>query len=127
MALINQNLNTTSILKQETLHAIADILGNGYKCYVNNSTQEVLTAENVSLEDQKSGDYTEYVPLEGPVMFGFMQDYIQNVDDFEKQSELLEAISFEHPFKNFKTRIYSTGLADEWIAYRTEKIAKEIA
>lgn len=109
-------------MKKETLQAVADILGNGYKCYVSTATEEVFTAENVKLEDQQSDAYIAYVPLEGPVIFGIMQDYIKGVADFEKQSELLESISFDNPFKNFKTRVYSTGLADEWIAYRTERI-----
>ena len=113
-------------MKKSTLQAVADLLGNGYKCYVNNTTEEVRTSENVPLEDQHSDRYKEYVPLEGPIIFGFMQDYIKGVGDFEKQSELLEAISFDNPFKSFKTAVYSTGLADEWIAYRLERIVEII-
>ena len=113
-------------MKKETLEAVAEILGNGYKCYVNKKTEEVHTADNVSLEDQQASDYQEYLPLEGPITFGFMQDYINSVEDFEKQSELLEAISFDNPFKNFKNAVYSTGLADEWIAYRIERIVEVI-
>ena len=113
-------------MKKETLQAVADILGNGYKCYVNTTTEEVQTAENVSLEDQQSHNYKEYVPLEGPVIFGFMQDYVKSVEDFEKQSELLGAISFDNPFESFKTAVYSTGLADDWIAYRIARIMEVI-
>lgn len=113
-------------MKKETLHAVAEILGNGYKCYVNKTTEEVYSAADISLEDQQSDNFKEYVPLDGPVVFGFMQSYVQSVKDFEQQSELLEALSFENPFKTFKTRVYSVGLADEWIAYRIERIVELI-
>jgi len=113
-------------LKEETLQKVAEILGNGYKCYVNKSTEEVLTAEKVSLEDQQRDNYREYLPLEGPLTFGFMQDFVNGIEDFEKQSELLESISFEQPFKNFKTKIYNIGMADEWIAYRIQRIVELI-
>ncbi len=113
-------------MKEETLNAIAEILGNGYKCYVHKASEEVHSAADLSLEEQKSADYQEYLPLDGPVVFGFMQDFIQGTEDFEKQSELMEAISFENPFKSFKTRVYQVGLADEWIAYRTERIVAVI-
>lgn len=113
-------------MKKETLHAVAEILGNGYKCYVNKATEEVHSAAEVSLEDQKSDVYQEYVPLEGEIVFGIMQDYINSVADFEKQSDLLESISFEQPFKSFKTKVYKVGLADEWIAYRTGRIVETL-
>lgn len=109
-------------MKKETKEAVAAIIGNGYKCYVNLATEEVYTADSIDLDKQQSSDYKEFVPLEGPVTFGIMQDYIQSVEDFEKQSELLESVSFDSPFKNFKTKVYGIGLADEWIAYRTECI-----
>ncbi len=109
-------------MKEETQQAIATIVGNGYKCYVHKTTAQVFTAEDISLEDQKSDTYAEYVPLDAVFTFRFMQNFIQTVDDFEKQSELLEAISFESPFKSFKTKVYNVGLGDEWLAYRTRCI-----
>lgn len=113
-------------MKKETLHAVAEILGNGYKCYVNKATEEVRSAADISLEDQKSDAYQEFVPLEGEIVFGIMQDYISSIEDFEKQSELLEAISFEQPFKSFKTMVYKVGLADEWITYRIKRIVETL-
>lgn len=106
------------LVKEETQQAIAAIVGNGYKCYAHKTTEQVFTADDISLEHQKSDTYAEYVPLDASFTFGFMQSFVQTVDDFEKQSELLEAISFESPFKNFKTKVYSLGLGDEWLAYR---------
>ncbi len=114
-------------MKHDTLLEVAEILGNGYKCYVKLADESVHTADTVSLEDQKSDAYQEFVPLEGEVTFGIMERYTASVSDFEKQSELIEALSFDQPFLNFKRKAYAIGLADEWLPYRAEAIAKILA
>ena len=111
-------------MKKETLAAVAAILGDGYKCYASESTGEVYAAEDINLEDRKAGDYKEFVPLEGPVTFGIMEQYCAVVEDFGKQSELMETLMYEQPFQNFKRKVYAIGLADEWIAFRIEKIVE---
>lgn len=110
-------------LKNETYLAIAEILGDGYKCYVNLETEEVHTAEKVKLEDQKSNAYAEFVPLESTLTFGIMKDYCATVEDFGKQSDLMECLMYEQPFQNFKRKVYAIRLADEWIAYRSNRIS----
>lgn len=109
-------------MKKETLNAVADILGNGYKCYVNMATEEVFSAENIDVETRKSTKHQEFVPLEGTITFGIMQDFVATIDDFEHQSELMEALSYDQPFLTFKRKVYALHLADSWIAYRTERI-----
>ena len=51
-------------MKKETFDAIACILGNGYTCFVNKKTEEVFSAEAISLAEQKSTDYQAFEPLE---------------------------------------------------------------
>ncbi|PCJ66709.1 MAG: hypothetical protein COA58_04420 [Bacteroidetes bacterium] len=109
-------------MKKETLAAVAAILGNGYKCYASESTGEVFAAEDINLEDRKAGNFEEFIPLEGPITFKIMEQYCASVEDFGKQSELMETLMYELPFQNFKRKVYAIGLADEWIAYRIEKI-----
>lgn len=113
-------------MNTKTLTEVAAILGNGYKCYANNATGEVSAADEISLEDRKAGDYTEYSPLAGPDMFKIMEEYCTKVEDFEKQSELMEAMMFDSPFQSFKRKVYAIGLADEWIAFRTAKIVETL-
>ncbi|MGB0851009.1 MAG: hypothetical protein ACPGTP_07170 [Bacteroidia bacterium] len=112
------------MLSKETLLAVAAILGNGYKCYANKNTGEVFASEDITLEDRKTGDFQEFVPLEGPVTFGIMEQYCASVEDFEKQSDLMETLLYEQPFQNFKRKVYAIGLADEWITFRSEKIVE---
>ena len=38
-------------MREETLKTVAGILGNGYTCFVNKQTEEVFSAENISLAD----------------------------------------------------------------------------
>ena len=45
-------------------------------------------------------------------------------EDFSNQSELMEALTFEQPFSNFKRKVYQIHLADEWIAFRNQKIVE---
>ena len=108
--------------KKETLEAVAAIIGDGYKCYASEATGEVLKAEEINLEARKEGNFKEYVPLEGPITFKMMEEYVASVEDFGKQSELLETLLYEQPFQTFKRKVYAIGLADEWIAFRTQKI-----
>jgi len=111
-------------MKKEFLEEVAEILGNGYKCYLNLDTHEVSSAEDVSLEIRQSGNFREYVPLEGEEMFRIMQAYCSDVNDFEKQSELMECLIYEQPFQNFKRKVYALHIADEWLVYRKEAIVK---
>ena len=111
-------------MKKETLTAIADIIGNGYKCYASDTSEEVFTAEDINLEDRKAGNFKEYVPLDGAVTFGIMKDYCATVTDFGKQSELMETLLYEQPFQSFKRKVYAIHLADEWLIYRTQKIVE---
>ena len=114
-------------MKHNTLLEVAEILGNGYKCYVKLADETVHTVNMIDLEKKQSDDYQEFVPLEGEVTFGIMERYTAGVVDFEKQSELMEALTFEQPFQNFKRKVYNIGLADEWLVYRAEAIAKLLA
>jgi hypothetical protein len=109
-------------LKKETLEAVAAIIGDGYKCYASEQTGEVLKAEEINLEARKEGNFKEYVPLEGPITFKLMEEYVASVEDFGKQSELMETLMYEQPFQTFKRKVYAIGLADEWIAFRIQKI-----
>ena len=111
-------------MKEETLLEVAGILGNGYKCYVKLADESIHTVESISLAEKQSNEYKEFVPLESVVTFGIMERYTASVSDFEKQSELMEALTFEQPFQNFKRNVYKIGLADEWLAYRAAEIAK---
>jgi hypothetical protein len=112
------------MLNKETLAADAAILGNGYKCYANENTGEVFSAEDITLEERNAGNFKEFVPLEGPITFGIMEQYCASVEDFGKQSELMETLMYEQPFQNFKRKVYAIDLADDWIAFRIEKIVE---
>jgi hypothetical protein len=111
-------------MKKETFEAVAAILGNGYTCFVNKKTEEVFSAEDISLAEQKSSEYKSFVPFEGKVVFGMMEEFTASVEDFSNQSELMEALTFEQPFSNFKQKVYKINLADDWIAFRTQKIVE---
>lgn len=111
-------------MKKETFEAIAAIIGNGYTCFVNKKTEEVFSAEDISLAEQKSDDYETFVPLESKLVFGMMQAYTASVEDFSDQSELMEALTFEQPFSNFKQKVYKIHRADEWIAFRNQQIVE---
>lgn len=111
-------------MKRETLESVAGILGNGYKCYVNKSTEEVFSAADLNLEQQKSVDFQEFIPIEGPIVFGMMEQFTASVEDFEKQSQLMEALMYDQPFTTFKRKTYDVNLANEWIAYRMDKIVE---
>ena len=111
-------------MREETLKTVAGILGNGYTCFVNKQTEEVFSAENISLAEQKSSEYKSFVPLESKVVFGIMQEFTASVEDFSDQSELMEALTFEQPFSNFKQKVYKIHRADEWIAFRNQQIVE---
>ena len=111
-------------MREETLKTVAGILGNGYTCFVDKQTEEVFSAEDISLAEQKSPEYKSFVPLEGKVVFGMMEEFTASVEDFSNQSELMEALTFEQPFSNFKQKVYKINLADDWIAFRTQKIVE---
>lgn len=112
---------------KNSLHHVAEILGNGYKCYLNKESGEVFQADAISIEDRGAEHYLEYNPLESKIIFGFMQDFCAQVEDFGKQSELMEALLYNQPFQSFKNKTYNLGLADDWIAYRTERIVEVIS
>jgi hypothetical protein len=117
-------MDNNNLVKQETNIAIAEIVGNGYKCFVNTSTGEVFSAEHIDIEARKANNFKEYSPLSSKVFFALMQDYIETIDDFEHQSELMEALSFEQPFQTFKRKVYALHLADQWLTYRNERIVQ---
>lgn len=109
-------------MNDNMLYKIAEILGNGYKCYAKTTTGEVFSVEGITAEQRGSADIKEFVPLEGPAFFKIMKNYCSQLDDFEKQSELMETLLYDQPFLNFKRKTYSLNLADDWIAYRTNAI-----
>lgn len=111
-------------MKKETLQTVATILGNGYKCFVNTTTEEVYEVEQFTTELKAEIKYKEYVPLEGTIFFNLMKEYCATVEDFDYQSQLMETLLYEQPFQHFKRKVYALGLADEWIAYRTQKIVE---
>jgi len=113
-------------MKIDTLQAIAHILGNGYKCFVNLETEEVFSAEDLPLAQQKSIKFKSYVPLEGKLTFAMMEEFTAQVDDFGDQSALMETLTFEQPFYNFKKKVYQLRLADDWITFRTQKIINHL-
>ena len=109
-------------MNTNTLTEVAEILGNGYKCYADKNTGKVYAADQITLDERDAGDFTEYSPLEGPDMFKIMENYCTKVEDFGKQSELMEAMMYDQPFQSFKRKVYAIGLADEWIAFRIQRI-----
>jgi len=113
-------------MSPKTLEAIATILGNGYTCFVHREREEVFSAADLTLEEQKSAEYKCFIPLESKVMFNMMEAYTASIEDFEQQSALMEALTFEQPFSNFKKKVYQFHLADGWIAYRTQKIIETL-
>jgi hypothetical protein len=120
--IINNN-----ILNKETLLKVAAILGDGYSCFANAETGEVFTADEIDLEARKADHIKEFTPIDSTTTFAIMQDYTATVDDFEKQSELMEILLYDQPFLNFKRKVYAVNLAEEWLAYRAERIATLLA
>jgi len=94
--------------------------------------QTVMTGGDAKIGDkismgamrQKSDDYETFVPLESKLVFAMMQAYTASVEDFSDQSELMEALTFEQPFSNFKQKVYKIHRADEWIAFRNQQIVE---
>ena len=114
-------------MKDTMLHNVAEILGNGYKCYANTESGEVYAVDEITVEQREHPSIKEYVPLEGPVFYELMKKYCAQVEDFEKQSELMEAMLYEQPFQNFKRKVYALHIADDWIAYRTKAIVEMLS
>jgi len=112
------------ILNKDVLKEVAKTIGNGYKCYVNTASGEVFAADEIDLDTRQGSDFQEFVPLEGPLFFKLMEDFVATIEDFEKQSDLMETLMYEQPFQNFKRKVYAIHLADEWIEYRTKKIVE---
>ena len=95
-------------ISQEIKEALVNALFNGRDCFVKEG-QVVLVAD----EEAPEGE-SVYSPPSSTVSYQVMKDFINQVDDFEKQSALMSALAFDRPFKRFKDEVYKTKLVDPW-------------
>ena len=117
---------------------IAEELNLGQVCYYNKKSKDFFCIpdtddldEDVFIEEQKRLETEEkdLVTLRQPhsrVTFLLMEEFIQGIDDFEIQSELIESISFERPFASFKQKTRKYKIEGDWAQFRDAKHAEII-
>lgn len=85
------------------------VLLNGRRCYINDANEVVALIDQPAPEGVKV-----YDPPTSTEVYHMMQDFIGQVDDFEQQSELMEAITFEQPFATFRQATNRLRISDRW-------------
>ncbi len=104
----------------ETKDQIVEILERGRTCVWNKSTNEV-----VEVADEKSEHTgTVIIPPQSVFVFKLMEEYTSKVDDFEKQSQLMESLSYERPFATFKDKVYKLRLQGDWQKFRRQRFVE---
>lgn len=117
---------------------IAEELNLGQVCYYNKKLKDffcipdtddldadLFTEERKRIKNEKK----DLIILRQPhsrVTFLLMEEFIQGIDDFEIQSELIEAISFDKPFARFKQKARNYKIEGDWCKFRDAKHAEII-
>jgi hypothetical protein len=117
---------------------IAEEVNLGQTCYINKETkeffcipnfedtevvEEAFAAELAQLEEEKE----QLIKLEQPdgkAGYKMMEDFVQAIDDFEIQSDFMEALYYERPFASFKQKVRKHSYTSEWNHFRKEKLAE---
>ncbi|NDI33911.1 UPF0158 family protein [Chengkuizengella sediminis] len=140
--------------KQVKLNEIIDVMETqfeGTSTYLNLKTYEVVSVSGDDMriaEDEESFDhlpewqqkdiqiaidvlenFEDY--LEIPTKFeiseyNMMEQFIDNLNDQKKKSELFNSIQGKGAFRRFKDKLYDLEIHDEWYTYRAEGF-KQIA
>jgi hypothetical protein len=99
---------------------IVEILQRGRKCYWDKESNSVV---EIGDEDEfpKEEGKLAISPPESVFVFKLMEGYTAQLEDFEKQSELMESLSFGQPFANFRERVFRLRLNDDWHQFREAK------
>ena len=119
------------MINETQIAEIAEELVKGKRCYIHNSTSEIICVINKSdaeLDEQDTisnakvqadlENYKEVLPPSSTLVFKMMESFTATVEDFENQSELMQILSFEQPFANFRTKVFRLNLEKDWSTFR---------
>lgn len=127
------------MINDKQIAAIAAELEVGKRCYVHLETGDVVSIFNkpdneLDDDDQRNLDlvnshpkaYKEFLPPSSTLVYKMMEQFTAAVEDFEKQSELMQTLSYEQPFANFRTKVYRLQLEKEWHLFRSKEFAEVV-
>ncbi|MBT8327399.1 MAG: hypothetical protein KJP21_06730 [Bacteroidia bacterium] len=127
------------MINEKQIAEVAEELTKGKRCYIHNSSNEIICLLNKSddelgEEDAKLNahvqasleDYKEVLPPSSTLVFKMMDAFTASIEDFEKQSELMQALSFEQPFANFRTKVFRLKMEQEWNDFRLPKFIEVV-
>ncbi len=119
------------MINEKQIAEVAEELVKGKRCYIHNATKDIICVLNKSDNELDEDDtlanakvqsdvanYKEILPPSSTLVFKMMESFTASVEDFEKQSDLMETLSFEQPFANFRTKVFRLKLEKEWNAFR---------
>lgn len=127
------------MINEKQIAEVANELVKGKRCYLHNSTNEIICVMNKSdaeLDEQDVlsnakvqadlASYKEILPPSSTLVFKMMESFTASVEDFEQQSELMEVLSFEQPFANFRTKVFRLKMEKEWHEFRTPEFIQVV-
>ena len=124
--------------KKQLFRDIAEEVNLGQTCYLDKETKAFFCVPNFD-EDASAEDALEtelaklkkerqdFIKLEQPDStsgYKMMEDFVQSIDDFEIQSDFMEALYYERPFASFKQKVKKHSFTSEWNTFRKERLAE---
>lgn len=124
--------------KKQLFRDIAEEVNLGQTCYLDKETKAFFCVpnfdEDASAEDALGTELAklkkerqDFIKLEQPDStsgYKMMEDFVQSIDDFEIQSDFMEALYYERPFASFKQKVKKHSFTSEWNTFRKERLAE---
>ena len=127
--------HSVSVIPEETVREIAEMLDCGHICYLNLDTNDTVFVLNpgswpyyeesdVDTENLEKVDSWErritLTPPESFESFKFMERFVDELPESESslRNKLISALSHSHPFARFKAVIDSCPYRQEWFDYK---------
>jgi len=129
--------------KQNVIKDIVQELDCGFDCYYNSKTGEIIGIPNFSkfineedfkavfcdslekIENNKS-DFIKFEALKSFESFRIMERFADQVADLKIKAELEYVLTNKKPFKNFKHKIDTSELRQNWFEFKQDELGKMV-
>ncbi|MXN91378.1 hypothetical protein GR160_09065 [Flavobacterium sp. Sd200] len=125
-----------SQLTPQQIQQIVEQLQIGMQCYLHIKTGEIIFVPDEDRIDyvkpweelyKKIENSYSYREIERPGsrdQFIFMEDFVLDLPDGKRKSELLDILDDEKPFRNFKKYIEQSEIRNDWFAFNNQKLTE---
>ncbi|MEL7121854.1 MAG: UPF0158 family protein, partial [Bacteroidota bacterium] len=123
-----------SLFTKDQIKEIAEQLGVGMKCYINQETDEIKIMVDfddpyVNMEfweedkeelESNWGSYYEVDKMPSRNSFMIMEEFIELVNDRRLKERLIWALNQRKPFRNFKYEVEGSTYREKWFKFKDE-------